>query len=83
MKEITISVQFTTNSHGVTVKECCASCAFKTLKQEKALRWCEKHRKKVRATTVCDGWEMSELLNTAGLSGGVVRDMRTKEVIIR
>ncbi len=70
------------NKHHVSVKKCCASCAFKDILFE-GTRLCTKFHKKVDASSRCEMWEMSIGMQNAGfVNGGVVKDQVTKEIII-
>ena len=72
---------FVVNDHQIAVKVWCASCQYKELSRAVTLRRCTKHCKNVKPTDCCKSWEMSEQLQLAGASLGVVRDMKTKEVL--
>ena len=61
------------NSHGIEVKECCASCKFKDLTRLISSRFCLQHHKSVKPRECCEQWEMSEQMQAAGLSGGKVK----------
>ena len=61
------------NSHGIEVKECCASCRHKDLTRLISSRFCLQHQKKVKPRECCEQWEMSEQMQAAGLSGGKVK----------
>ena len=61
------------NSHGIEVKECCASCKFKDLTRLVLARYCAQHQKKVKPRECCEQWEMSEQMQAAGTSGGKVK----------
>ena len=54
------------NRFGIEVKKCCASCAFKSIINDVALRRCNLHRHKVRPHNCCRAWRMSEGLRHAG-----------------
>ena len=54
------------NRFGIEVKKCCASCAFKSITNDVALRRCNLHRHKVRPHNCCRAWRMSEGLRHAG-----------------
>ena len=72
---------FVANDHQIAVKVWCASCQYKSLTRAVTLRRCTKHNKDVKPSGCCKSWEMSEQLQMAGASLGVVRDMKTKEVL--
>ena len=55
------------NRFGIEVKKCCASCAFKSIINDVALRRCNLHRHKVRPHNCCRAWRMSEGLRHAGV----------------
>ena len=74
--------EFVLNVHYIRVCKCCASCAHKEITRERLTRWCTWKETKVKPCQVCPQWEMSEIMMKAGLSGGVVRDMESKEVLI-
>ena len=74
--------EFVLNVHYIRVCKCCASCAHKEITRERLTRWCTWNETRVVPTHVCPQWEMSEMMKKAGLSGGVVRDKVTKEVLI-
>ena len=56
------------NRFGIEVKKCCASCAFKSITNDVALRRCNLHRHKVRPHNCCRAWRMSEGLRHAGVT---------------
>ncbi len=72
----------TKNAYGICIKKCCASCKHKYY-NDNGTRMCAKSEKKVKALYKCRSWRMSKGMKNAGMSGGVVRDKDTKEVIIR
>ena len=74
---------FINNGHGVMVRKCCASCAYKRFTRAVLTRRCRKHGGNVRPSDCCGEWKMSRQLKTAGLSHGVVRDIETKVVVIK
>ena len=74
--------KFTENKYGIRVRCWCASCRYKELTRASSLRRCTKHHKDVKPNHCCKCWEMSEQLQLAGMSLGVVRDKVTKEVVI-
>ena len=69
------------NAHGVKVKRCCASCQHKCMESD-GTRICAQMMIKVEQKFKCKQWQMSDGLKNAGKSGGVVRLMETKEIVI-
>ena len=61
------------NSHGVEIRECCASCKFKDLTRLMSSRFCLQHHKKVKPRECCEQWTMSEQMEAAGSGGGKVK----------
>ena len=61
------------NSHGIEVKECCASCKFKDLTRLISSRFCLKHQKSVKPRGHCKQWAMSEQMEAAGSGRGKVK----------
>jgi hypothetical protein len=76
------AVRIVRNNCGIRVKRCCASCAKKEYTYT-GKRFCTVDGKRVEALNVCQQWQMSEGLKNPGRRRGVVRDIVTKEVIIR
>ena len=72
---------FVVNSHQIAVKVWCASCLHKEITRNMLTRRCKKRRKDVKPSDCCQDWEMSEQLQRAGASQGVVRNIVTKEVM--
>ena len=70
------------NQLGIPYKKCCASCALKKYRYD-GKRFCKLNNEMVEALDVCEHWQMMEGLQNAGRKSGVVKDMVTKEVIIR
>ena len=70
------------NQFGIVYKQCCASCGLKKYKYD-GTRLCSLNNKMVEALDVCEHWQMMEGLQNAGRKTGVVRDIVTKEIIIR
>ena len=70
------------NQFGIVYKQCCASCALKKYKYD-GKRFCKLNGEKVDAHDVCEHWQMSKGVENAGRKSGVVKDMVTKEIIIR
>lgn len=61
------------NSHGIEVKECCASCRFKDLTRLMTSRFCIEHQKRVKPREWCYEWALSDQLEAAGSAGGKVK----------
>ena len=61
------------NSHGVEIRECCASCKYKDLTRLISSRFCLQHHKKVKPRECCEQWAMSEQMEAAGSGGGKVK----------
>ena len=61
------------NSHGIEVKECCASCRYKDLTRLMTSRYCAQHHKGVKPKGCCKQWAISEQLEAAGRGGGKVK----------
>ena len=59
----------------MTIKQCCASCAYKDLTRLMLSRYCSKRKKKVNPGDVCNKWTMSEQLQMAGSGKGRVKCM--------
>ena len=78
LKEITLE----RNQFGIVYKQCCASCALKKYRYD-GKRFCSLNDEKVDAHDVCEHWQMSKGVQNAGRKSGVVKDMVTKEIIIR
>lgn len=77
----TASVEKRRNLFGVIVKRWCGSCAHKCILKD-GTRLCANMMLKVEQNFVCDQWEMSDTMKTAGYGGGVVRHRGTGEIII-
>lgn len=73
------------NNCGIQIKKCCASCAFKVIKVINAdcERRCSQTDQTVEGTDYCEQWQMAEGLKNLGRRRGVVRDIVTKEVILK
>lgn len=76
-----IKVMFVVNDYGVKVKRCCASCQHKCIERT-GTRVCSQMMIKVDQRFKCRQWKMNDVLINAGKSGGVVRNIRTKQVVI-
>ena len=61
------------NTHGMVVKKCCASCAYKDLSKADVLRFCTQHKKEVKPCGLCSLWAMSKQMQLAGWSQGQVK----------
>ena len=61
------------NSHGVEIRECCASCKHKDLTRLISSRFCLQHHKKVKPRECCEQWAMSEQMEAAGSGGGKIK----------
>ena len=75
-------IKYERNQFGIAYKRCCASCALKKYRYD-GKRFCKLNNKMVEALDFCDHWQMMEGLQNAGRKSGVVKDMVTKEIIIR
>ena len=60
------------NKYGIMINKNCASCANKSL-DDFARRNCRLTRKMVRASNVCDSWQMSSQLENLGCEHGYVQ----------
>ncbi len=82
-KKKKITVSYTMNERGIKIRKCCASCAYKCITSV-GKRICSLTDEKVDARFLCPEWDLNEVLQNAGrFRGGVVRDIDTKEVILR
>ena len=70
------------NAHGCKIKKCCASCQHKCIECD-GTRVCASMMLKVQQKFKCKKWQMSDGLKNAGKGGGVVRNIETKEIVIR
>ena len=70
------------NAHGCKIKKCCASCQHKCIESD-GTRVCASMMLKVQQKFKCKKWQMSDGLKNAGKGGGVVRNIETKEIVIR
>lgn len=61
------------NSHGIEVRECCASCRHKDLTRLINSRYCTEHHKGVKPKHCCERWALSEQLEAAGSGRGKVK----------
>ena len=71
------------NNCGIRVKKCCASCNLKGFKPNGKRVCTLTLDEPVEATDLCEQWQMSEGLMNTGRRRGVVRDIDTKEIIIK
>ena len=62
--EKNVKLGFVMNEHGIKVKRCCASCAFREYRY--GTRYCTQHKVEVGARARCRKWQMSEGLKNAG-----------------
>ncbi len=74
--------EFTRNAHGIIVKKCCASCAYKLCWAYKP-RYCTQRKKEVKACGLCSLWEMSKQAQLAGWSQGQVKRKEYLEYLLR
>ena len=77
--------QFEMNRRGIRVKKGCFSCAHRHIdweEQDENLRTCMLDKQKHPSCYLCANWKMRAGLQKAGISGGVVRDIDTKAVVI-
>lgn len=78
-----ISLETVTNGYGIRIKRACMSCAHKDYTRARKLRLCCVTLDQVSQYHVCEKWTLSEQLEKAGSANGVVRDIKTKEVVIK
>ena len=78
-------VRIERNNCGIQIKRCCASCAYKVIKADgtDCNRYCTQTGQIVEGTDYCEQWQMAEGLKNLGRRRGVVRDIVTKEVILK
>ena len=69
------------NTHGIKIKRMCATCQYRIV-DINGDRFCALSQLKVGQRDVCQKWKMSDGMMNAGLSGGVVRDRVTKEIVM-
>ncbi len=62
-------VTFTKNPYSITVKKCCASCAFKGFTNDLTKRRCKLHHADVKPQDVCRKWQMNKQMELAGTPG--------------
>ncbi len=61
------------NKYHIWIKECCASCWYKIIRDEKGRRFCRKVRQVVPGDGWCREWKLSKGLEQAGRGGGTVK----------
>ena len=61
------------NSHGIEIRQCCASCRYKDLTRLINSRYCTEHHKGVKPKHCCERWALSEQLEAAGSGRGKVK----------
>ena len=76
-----VIVEKRTNLFGAIIKRWCGSCAHKCILKD-GTRFCANMQLKVEQNFVCNQWEMSDGMKSAGYGVGVVRLRGTGEVII-
>ena len=75
-------IKYEYNQHGIKVNRSCQSCVHKGYRPN-GTRYCKKTGEDTDVRYDCRYWEMSEGLQNAGRKTGVVRDIVTKEVILK
>lgn len=65
--------EFTKNHFGISIKMCCASCAYKEQSRLVSKRRCTKHDNNVSPHYQCDCWKMDEKAKAAGKTRGRVK----------
>ncbi len=83
MKKLMTTFSYVRNKHGIPVKVICASCDKKRCIDSLRFRKCVLAGKKTRPGYCCPKWRMSQGMGNAGEAGGVVRDIHSKEVILK
>ena len=68
------------NAYRIKVRKWCASCQHKEVENDGS-RVCAKMKLKVPQNLVCQKWQLSDGLQNAGMSGGVIKKLTT--IIIR
>lgn len=63
-----------TNMFHASVRKCCASCRHRDVEND-GTRICQLMQLKVAPAFVCTKWQMSDGLQNAGMSGGVVKKL--------
>ena len=73
---------FVRNRHGIKVRKWCGSCQH-SLPDCSGERFCELLQQYVEQDFLCGGWELSEGMQNAGRGTGIVKNVFTKEVILK
>ncbi len=82
-KQKTTTTIYVENDYHVKIKKNCVSCSSLCY-DNNLTRHCMITESKVKKTDLCECWEMREVLKNAGrFTDGVVKDIKTKEVILR
>ena len=79
---VEIKITSVSNAYGFKIKRWCASCQHKCIEKD-GTRLCSQIMLRVQQKFVCKQWQMSDSLKKAGKGSGVVRNIETKEIIIR
>ena len=74
--------KYVRNVHGITVKKCCASCAYKDLSKANHVRFCTQRKKEVKSCGRRSLWEMSKQAQLAGWSQGRVKRKEYLEYLL-
>lgn len=61
--------RFKMNPQFITVKKCCASCAFRGYAKDLEMRRCKLHHADVKPQNVCRKWQMNKQMELAGTPG--------------
>ena len=75
-------IAYANNEFGLRMKRFCGSCQHKCISPF-GQRTCELTRRKVERTDRCRYWLMSFTLAALGKETGIVKDIVTKEVILK
>ena len=70
------------NVHGISIRKWCGSCQHR-LPDCSGERSCELLQQYVEQDFLCEGWELSEGMQNAGRGTGIVKNVFTKEVILK
>ena len=76
-------MQTVRNPHGIPVKVCCASCAYRQLVDTQARRRCIIREEKVKPNQLCCLWQMSKQAQLAGWSQGRVKRREYLEYLLK
>ena len=76
------ATKYVCNKYGIKVRKWCGSCQHR-LPDCSGQRFCEILQQYVEQDFVCKGWEMSEGMQNAGRGTGEVKNVFTKEVILK